>query len=281
MCKCVGKTAGKPDNVDNALLWLVFVLLQPVHIVGLWNDSKTRCLKIRSERTCEEWNGEPVSANVTSTSSSNIGRQKLLKQKYLSFLLFLPPTNFSAMPTFWTIYSIVNVGTSCMVSLFNFWKWTIEHEGNQKYFSLVPPSPQPNYICGVTADGISSLPLWDGGDNFPSHLPRSSSARCPPPNMRTVHRNALLDTVAPKDMIHAKTGGRNNLYDWIPSSPDVFPSSYMGGRHCSECLFRKIKLWGRNRSSLWWVWSRPFMQELNCRGIVKQHSGAGPISLQH
>ena len=96
-------------------------------------------------------------------------------------------------------------------------------------FSLVPPSPQPNYICGVTADGISSLPLWDGGDNFPSHLPRSSSARCPPPNMRTVHRNALLDTVAPKDMIHAKTGGRNNLYDWIPSSPDVFPSSYMGG----------------------------------------------------
>ena len=35
MCKCVGKTAGKPDNVDNALLWLVFVLLQPVHIVGL------------------------------------------------------------------------------------------------------------------------------------------------------------------------------------------------------------------------------------------------------
>ena len=37
MCKCVGKTAGKPtaENVDNALHWLVFVLLQPVHIVGL------------------------------------------------------------------------------------------------------------------------------------------------------------------------------------------------------------------------------------------------------
>ena len=135
MCKCMGKTAGKPtaENVNNALLSLFFVLLQPVHIVGLWNDSKTRYLKIRSERTCEEWNGEPVSANVTSTSSSNIGRQKLLKQKYLSLLFFLPPTNFSAMPTFWTIYSIVNVGTSCMVSLFNFWKWTIEHEGNQKY----------------------------------------------------------------------------------------------------------------------------------------------------
>lgn len=47
--------------------------------------------------------------------------------------------------------------------------------------------------------------------------------------------------------------GRNNLYDWIPSSPNVFPSSPTWGAHSSKCLFRKIKLWGRRRNwgSLW------------------------------
>ena len=70
-----------------------------------------------------------------------------------------------------------------------------------------PPSSHPNYICGVTADGISSLPLWEGTIFLRIFLPLSSSARCSAPNMRTVHRNALLDTVVPKDMIHAKAGG--------------------------------------------------------------------------
>ena len=39
--------------------------------------------------------------------------------------------------------------------------------------SLLPPSllPQPNYIRGVTADAISSLPLWEGTIFLPIFLP--------------------------------------------------------------------------------------------------------------
>ena len=43
-----------------------------------------------------------------------------------------------------------------------------------------------------------------GGDNFPSHLPPSTLL------LLTKYENCaslMLDTVAPKDMIHAKTGG--------------------------------------------------------------------------
>ena len=135
------------------------------------------------------------------------------------------------------------------------------HRGHQKYLSSpthisppplpLHPSLRPNYICGVTADGISTLPLWEGTIFLRIFLP----PRCSSPNMRTVHLWCWTQ-LRPKIWFMRRPGGRNNLYDWIPSSPNVFPSSSTWGRHCSKCLFRKIKLWGRNRGSLWGVWSR-------------------------
>ena len=139
------------------------------------------------------------------------------------------------------------------------------------------PSLRPDYICGVTADAIWSLPLWKGDGTISHCIFFTNTLHQIWANIKSSSDFlsflfawkilASPTTVKYKKRASQCSGGhscaqrydscedrgRNNLYDWIPSSPNVFPSSPTWGAHSSKCLFRKIKLWGRRRNwgSLW------------------------------